>query len=343
MVKNKVSQLAQGFAGAIAGLGLLTPLLATAQPARPGLPPLPTGSASAPAGAAGTDSPPPAPSPASSDARPGSSPPPYMVEEPYTPPDLPPAPAPAAPPPGYAPPAYGAPPPVYYGPSPYPGYPGYYAPPPYAYEPPPPPPPAHRAPRTALWVGARAGVIQPFGKLYYDNTSSYTGPSWSDAAGLGGSIELDVGARLGRSYMVYGLWEYAQLGGEDTFRGPGTGSPRASTSLWGIGLRWSWFPDETGLALDLGLGYRTFDLTWSDDTSLHMASPFELRLGIGADIRLSRTFTLSPMFQLTNGAFNDGTYSPAGAPSYSVGGYTATHGTVGLTIGGHFDLLGSQR
>lgn len=339
------SRRGRGLAGVIAGLGLLglpgliAPPLADAQP-RTGLPLLPGGSASPPAGASSAESPP-ATAPTPAGPLPGSSPPPYMVEEPYTPPEA--SPVPSAPAPADAAPSYGAPypaPPVYYGPP----YPGWYGPSPYAYEPPPPPPPpAHRAPRTALWLGARAGMLQPFGKLYYYDTGSSAGPSWGDAAGPGASIEVDVGGRFGRRYLVYGFWEYAQLDGGDAFHGPGDGAPRASTSLWGVGLRWSSSPDETGLALDVGLGYRTFDLAWDDGTSLRMSSPFEMRLGIGADIRLSRTFTLSPMFQLTNGVFDDGTYSPAGAPSYSVGGVAATHGTIGLTVGGHFDLAGSQR
>lgn len=339
MAYAKRSHRSWGFAGLVAGVGLCAPL-AAAQPAGKGLPPLPAGSASAPAGSASAA----APAPTSSSASPGSAPPPYMVEEPYAPPE-PDAPAPAPPPPGYAPPAYGAPygapPPVYYGPPPYPGY---YPPPPYAYEPPPPPPPAHRAPRTAFWLGARGGVLLPFGKLYYDSATSYSGPNWSGAAGPGPSVEVDVGGRFGRRYMVYGFWEYARLGkgGDPAFHDAAGGQSGARTSLWGIGFRWTSFPDETGLAIDIGLGYRTFDLDWNDGSSLHMTSPFEVRLGIGADIRLSRAFTLSPMFQLTNGSFADGTYSPAGAPSYSIGGVEASHGTVGISVGGHFDVAGSQ-
>src|SRR6266508_3108566 len=47
------------------------------------------------------------------------------------------------------------------------------APPPYMYQPPPPPLILHRAPYNALWVGARLGVLFPFGNAYAIDAGPY--------------------------------------------------------------------------------------------------------------------------------------------------------------------------
>lgn len=82
-------------------------------------------------------------------------------------------------------------------------------------EPPPPPIARHRAPRTAFWLGARGGWWVPFGDLWGACDAAGYGcqsMKFGDVASSGPMLELDIGARLGRNYNVYALWERAQLG-----------------------------------------------------------------------------------------------------------------------------------
>jgi hypothetical protein len=78
-----------------------------------------------------------------------------------------------------------------------------------------------------------------------------------------------------------------------------------------------------------------------------------LRLSLGAEIRFSREFVLSPAFMISSGALTDTAghvrYSVDGArdglthPTYQDGRtIDQQHGYVvlGLACGGHFDLLG---
>lgn len=260
------------------------------------------------------------PEPSQAPASRPESPPPYMVEEPFTPPELD----------GHP----GAP--HYASPQPYPVHPGYlYEPPP----PPPPPPAQRRGPHSSLWLGARLGMIAPFGKLGYDHPDGHAGPNWTDLAGPGSSFELDVGGRFARRYVLYAFWERGSLGFGRDHESFAKEQTRSRTDLFGAGLRWISDPDETGLVLDLGLGFRKFRGDWGEDVSVRAISPIEIRIGIGADIRLGRAFTLSPMMQFSNGAFTSVRLHEPGRSSRSLLRYEAPHGTFGLTIGGHFDLL----
>ncbi len=238
---------------------------------------------------------------------------------------------PAAPPPGAA-----APPPQ-----------GVYEPPPpgqYVYEPPPPPKPHHRAPKTALWLGARFGWFLPFGGLWAQRQTNdaLDMVKWSQFASSGPMFELDVGARLGRYYNVYLLWERASLGGgsEDV---PTIGqSQSGETDYYAIGLRFSSDPDKVGFLTDLSLGYRRFRAQWDDGTELQLTeAPLEMRIGLGADIRLTKAFSLSPLLTLGAGSFGsaewvapDGTRTDATTP----GDERAGHGWLTLQLGGHFDI-----
>lgn len=290
-----------------------------------------------------------------------------MVEQPYTPPAAPaPQPAPATPPrggapqapPGYAQPAYPPPaytpgyppPPTYpYPPAPYGPPPGYHYPPRgYVYEPPPPPPVQHRAPASSFWLGARAGFIAPYGRVgYYDYP--YAGPSWSDFAGPGASFEADVGGRIARRWVVYGLWEYARFGTTtsgyryDSYLPTTAALSSSSSSLVGVGVRWTSHPDDVGFLVDFALGYRWADASWDDGTQLHLSSPLEGRIGFGADIRLSRSFSLSPMLVFSSGTFTDATITRPGAAGVALPyGASADHGTVGIQLGAHFDVAPSR-
>ena len=228
----------------------------------------------------------------------------------------------------------------------------------------------HRAPASALWLGARIGGLAPFGRLFYDDSYTGYGPAWSDVASPGLSFEGNIGGRFARRFVVYGFWEHAVLGAgssslasvypawqvvADATTGahydrnaPGapaldTTPRRASTDLAGVGLRWTSHPDDVGLVVDFGLGYRWASVDFHDGSTLSLASPLDVRFGIGADVRLSRTFSLSPMLVFENGVFTDLKVQRADGSAGSLSGYSAGEGTVGLQLGGHFDLAGSNR
>jgi hypothetical protein len=226
------------------------------------------------------------------------------------------------------------------------------------FEPPPPPEAHHIAPRTSLWLGVRAGVFIPFGSLWARCTDcnsagnnqyvTLKGVPWRDYASAGPMFELDAGARLSRNYTVFALWERAQLGsgsGDPNSTIPGKAS-RGDTDFWGVGVRATSDPDRIGFVTELAIGYRRARSKWDDGTELQLTdAPFEARLGLGADIRLNRFVTLSPMLSLGVGSFGK---------VESVSNHTVTdqtnavdqpdgHAWATLNFGGYFDLLGSRR
>ena len=226
------------------------------------------------------------------------------------------------------------------------------------FEPPPPPEPRHIAPRTALWLGVRAGLFIPFGSLWArctncsnagsDQYANLKGVPWRDYATSGPMFELDAGARLSRNYTVFALWERAELGA-------GKGDPDSSiagkashgdTDFWGVGIRATSDPDRIGFVTELAVGYRRARSTWDDGTELQLTdAPFEARLGLGADIRLNRFVTLSPMFTLGVGSFGKVERVSNSAVSDETASLDQAdgHAWATLTFGGYFDLFGSRR
>jgi len=160
-----------------------------------------------------------------------------------------------------------------------------------------------------------------------------------------------VGGRFARRYIVYGFWEHAWMGkgGDPSWSttahfvgGTGFGEQSsASTDYPGVGFRWSSRPDSTGFLVDLGLGYRWFRESWASGASMTLQGFGEFRAGFGADIRVNRMFSLSPLLMFSSGEFVDRQFVVAGQPSRSIPSYAGSHGTVTLTIGGHFDLAPS--
>jgi hypothetical protein len=194
-------------------------------------------------------------------------------------------------------------------------------------------------------VGARLGALFPFGNAYDYRVTPYyeVGERWGGLAGEGLAIEGDVGVRFARRNIIYGFWEHGRLatGGDPSWRtGPsGFGDQvSATTDFAGAGLRWTSRPDSVGLVLDAGLGYRWFRERWSSRTKMHLQGFGEFRLGFGADVRVSPTFSLSPMFMFSTGVFRDRQISLDGGPRQTIDSVSGSHGTVTLTIGGHFDL-----
>ncbi|MET0594424.1 MAG: hypothetical protein ABW133_17105 [Polyangiaceae bacterium] len=292
------------------------------------LPPLPTpapAGAAAPAGSA-VSAPPAAP--AGSAAAPGAVPPPYMYQEPWSPPE------------GQRAAPSGQP-----GPLPV------AAPGQYVYDPPPPAPPMQRAPFTSLFVGARVGALFPFGNAYDTDPYYNQGEKWDWLATGGPVIEGDVGVRFARSFIVYGFWEHAWMGkGSDpSWRTPppsGSGfgdQQSATTDFTGLGFRWSSRPSTIGFLLDLGLGYRWFHEKWSSGAKMDLSGFGEFRVGAGADIRLNQLVTLTPLLSLSFGSFGDREVLVPGKGRGDIAGsYSGSHGTTTLSIGGNFDLFGSM-
>jgi len=231
----------------------------------------------------------------------------------------------------YQPPPYEIPPPEY----------GYGA----VHEPPPPPEPQHVAPKTAFWLGARGGWLVPFGNLWGARDVSSTEElfvpvAWGEAASSGPMFEVDVGARLGRDYNIFLLWEHTELGEGDG--GLHTASQvDAVTDFWGLGVRISSEPDDLGLLVEIAIGFRTFSATWDDDLELSAYhAPLSTRIGLGADIRINPYLSLSPLVTLGFGSFSrvDWVTSDSTEPALTHRDVAAGHGALALQIGGHFDL-----
>jgi hypothetical protein len=281
-----------------------------------------------PAIAAAQTEPAPPPSAAPSTGAPSGAPPPQYYQEP--------------------PQGQGQPPPQYTYEPPPPGY-GYG--PQAIYEPPPPPKPRHRAPKYAFFAGARIGYFIPFGNLWLrenpPNSREYDQVKWSHFASSGPMYEFDIGARLGRAYNLFFLWERSELGA-------GSESPNAifgdqvdaDSDYYALGLRFSSDPDRVGFLTEIALGARRFRAKWDDGTELQMTeAPLEFRLGLGADIRVSPVFTISPMVTLGLGAFGSAEWvDPDGnkTDATASGDEAAGHGWVTFQIGGHFDLPGGD-
>ncbi len=254
---------------------------------------------------------------------------------------------PPATPSGAPPPLSPASPEAAEGPYGAPSAPGVYEPPPPpVYEPPPPLKPRHVAPRYSFWTGARAGYFMPFGDLlarcndrYCQNVESIR---WRDYASNGPLLEVDAGARLGRNYTVFLLWERAWLGA-------GNGEPDTqdggNTDFWAVAVRFSSNPDRVGFLTEIAFGYRRARIDLGDGSKLKLDNaPFEARLGLGADIRLTKSFALSPMATLGVGRFDDVVIVEAdGTKSDLVRDYEPiAHGSFTLQLGGHFDLFGKE-
>lgn len=280
-----------------------------------------------------------APAPAPSSAPPPSAPPSggppgqYYVEPPPGGGST--APAPAQQPGG----AYEPPPPGY-------GY-GYGYGPAYVYEPPPPPKPHHVAPKTSLWLGARAGWFMPFGNAWFHCTDAACtngdGVKWTEFASPGPLFELDGGMRLGRYYNVFALWEHASLGN-------GSADPSnqssANTDYYALGLRFSSDPDHVGFLTEINIGFRRFHAIYDDGSEDQLTNaPLEFRIGLGADIRISRAFTIEPLATLGAGSFGDAQHVDANGKSTSLTGgndQQTGHAWATLQLGAHFDIAGSH-
>ena len=218
------------------------------------------------------------------------------------------------------------------------------------YEPPPPPRVSHLAPRTALWAGVRVGWFVPFGNVWAQarpvsasGVSGYRldGKPWSDYASSGPLLELDVGVRLSRSYNIFVLWERAQLGsGDDESIGAQDG---AESDFWAIGLRASSNPNKLAFLTEVAVGYRRARTFFENGYEYQFTdAPFEARLGLGAEYRMSRMVSFSSLLTIGVGGFGS---AESVSPSGTVVPLTRSldeadgHAWFTFSVGSHFDLV----
>lgn len=234
-----------------------------------------------------------------------------------------------------------------YGPAP---------PPPYGYVPPPPGPMSMsvvdyvHAPRYSLWLGGRLGLLGYWGGMYV-NPNGYTETTGNFVTN-GLAAEVDVGARLARRYIPYLALEVGVVGPGHRFDQTST---TAGTSFIGAGLRLlAGDVDNVSFASELSFGFRRLQV--SNDMGTWSATAFEfLRLGLGADIRLTSHFTLSPMLTISGGTFSDTSGSIGFGPNQGDGatgtpdyvnhgqvpsGNQTNYASFVLGCGAHFDLFG---
>lgn len=196
------------------------------------------------------------------------------------------------------------------------------------------------APDYSLWVGARAGMIG-FGNSFYGGPR---GDTTGNLVQAGLTVEADAGARLGKRHVPYLFFEEGFIIPGRKLDGTGA---MITTRFFGLGFRYTALdPDFIGFLADVSLGWRTLVIAGKDTT--YEISGFEtFRLGLGAEIRLSTRFVLSPLAYISGGVMstNSGTvmFKDGSTPPFTNGAsITDQRGylVLGIGIGAHFDLIG---
>lgn len=218
------------------------------------------------------------------------------------------------------------------------------APPPYVYAP---APPGKHAPHTALWLGARGGILA-YGGAFFDNSINQQETS-GNFVGAGPSIEANIGVRLNHRYIPYVLAEYAALPAGHRFD---SGATSAHSTLYGVGFQFLiGNVDKIGFLADLSLAQRTISLVQGSDR-YDMKAPEIFRLALGAEIRLSTLMSISPTATLSGGtmqsskgtvAYAPGQLDGQTQPTYSGGNIADSQRSylvVGIGCGVHFDVFG---
>lgn len=222
--------------------------------------------------------------------------------------------------------------------------------PPADYHVPPPPRPQRVSPEYSLVLGGRFGWFFPSGNLWADGLlldrvcCLYRGRPWQDVASSGPGFELDAGVRVAHHYVIFAAWEFTRLGSGDTLGDEFGGQDTARSHFLGGGVRFSGNPDEFGPVLEIALGWRRFEATWETGTELTTTDTFlSSRIGFGLDYRVSPLLTLSPMFTVSGGVFNEADWKFADgseADAFSDLGRTSQHTLMSLQLGATLDLLG---
>jgi hypothetical protein len=173
------------------------------------------------------------------------------------------------------------------------------------------------------------------------------GVPWRDYASSGPMFELNAGMRLSRAYTVFALWERAQLGSGNNNSGIDGKQDGAESDYWALGLRASSNPDRLGFLTEVAVGYRRARTFFKNDVQYQFTdAPFEARLGLGGEWRLSPLTTVSSLLSVGVGGFgsvervgSSGTALPLTRSIDEGDG----HAWFTFTIGGHFDLIRSRR
>jgi hypothetical protein len=163
----------------------------------------------------------------------------------------------------------------------------------------------------------------------------------------GVALEVDIGVRLARRYVPYLFLEHGVMQKGRFFEGT---DARVASDYLGIGFRTIFAdPDEVGFVTDIALGVRT--LSVSNATQSWSISALELfRFGLGAEIRVTSKFVLSPMFTVSTGSMSDTSGSISYASTSAIQGPVFQNGAsvtssrvyivAGLGCGAHFELFG---
>ena len=214
--------------------------------------------------------------------------------------------------------------------------------------------PTH-APRFSLYVGGRLSYMG-FGNAFFQDLNTGNSETTGRLVGNGASFQLDVGARLAKSWIPYLFLEHGLLAKGGYFEGT---DAHASTTFYGGGLRHvSGDPDSVAFLQDLSVGMRSVSVSRGQEKLT--LSTFEwVRLGLGAEIRLHTRFVISPLASISAGAMWDangsveynfnqadafGAVGPA-RPRYSIAGresveFPRPYVALMIGCGFHFDLLG---
>lgn len=203
------------------------------------------------------------------------------------------------------------------------------------------------APKFSFYTNADLGLIGYGGYLF---TNGANQPETSgNFAGAGLSFEVDVGARLGKRYIPYLVWEHAFLAPGHRFEGT---NERAASDFLGLGFRLiAGNVDSVGFLTELGIGFRTMTIA-NDNETFKMTALEIARLGLGAEIRLSTLVTLTPIARLSIGQMSDSSGGITYAPNQGDGQTNVTFAggqiayapkdyvVVGLGCGVGFDFFG---
>jgi hypothetical protein len=213
------------------------------------------------------------------------------------------------------------------------------------------------APPFSLWVGGRLSFLG-FSGNFYDNDwinprTNVVEPQPETTGNFvrnGAGLEIDVGARLGKRYTPYIFFERGFVKSGHRFE---DSDATAYTHFYGLGFRYTAGDvDSVGFLTDLAVGVRTVNVSRGGQTYT-MSSLEIFRLGLGAEIRLSTLFALSPLAFISGGTMSDTdgsvAFSARGSgdgltrPTYVDGRQiTRRQGylLVGIGLGGHFDVFG---
>ncbi len=163
------------------------------------------------------------------------------------------------------------------------------------------------APKYSLWLGARLGVLLYFGGMYYTDPNTGNEERVSSFVTNGIAPEVDLGARISRRYIPYLALELGFVGPGSRFPSAGRGRLPGPRTFVGsrLPLPRQAYPASVSFASDLSLGFRKFQVDSGGSTWTGSAFEF-LRLGLGADIRFTDYFTISPMITLSGGSVSEG-------------------------------------